>query len=193
VVATRNPGKLREFRRLLSPLGTPVLSLDDAGVTVAVEETGATYEDNATLKAIAYARACREITLADDSGIEVDALGGEPGVMSAVYTGPGQSDAQRTAQLLERMRLVPAERRTARYRAVLAIAAPVPVTLFRGTCEGAIAEAPRGANGFGYDPVFLLPQLGRTMAELTDAEKDRISHRGGAVRAAIACLRTLVG
>jgi len=206
-VATRNPGKLREFRRLLGALGAPIFSLDEAGVTITVDETGQTYEENATAKAVAYARACAQITVSDDSGIEVDALRGEPGVMSAVFTGPGQTDVQRTAHLLHRLRAVPRGRRAARYRAVLAIAVPgeapaavgqmahVPeaVTIFNGTCEGAITEAPRGSNGFGYDPVFLVPEFGRTMAELTDAEKDRISHRGRAARAAIPYLKSLVG
>lgn len=196
VIATRNPGKLREFQRLLRGLRARILSLDQAGVGIKVEETGSTYEQNATLKAVGYARESRQITIADDSGIEVDALGGTPGVMSATYTGPGQSDAQRTQRLLESVAGVPAKLRTARYRAVLAIARPARgpkgVALFRGTCEGVIADAPRGNNGFGYDPVFLVPSLGRTMAELSDPEKDAISHRGNAARAALPYLWELL-
>lgn len=196
VIATRNPGKLREFQRLLAGLDARVVALDQAGVVGTVDETGSTYEENATLKAVLYADASGHVTIADDSGIEVDALGGAPGAMSAVYTGPGQSDAQRTGQLLELMRDVPAGRRAARYRAVLAVARPnagrEAVALFRGSCEGVITHAPRGSNGFGYDPVFLLPELGRTMAELSDEEKDRVSHRGRAVRVALQYLPALL-
>ncbi|MBI4306869.1 MAG: RdgB/HAM1 family non-canonical purine NTP pyrophosphatase [Chloroflexi bacterium] len=188
VIATRNPGKLREFRRLLASLDARVISLQDAGVTITVEEIGNTYHENARLKAIGYARAAAAVTLADDSGVEVDALGGAPGVMSAVYTGPGQSDAQRTRHLLELMKGIPPEQRTARYRAVIAVAMPrksgTSCRLFEGTCEGSVALEPKGENGFGYDPVFFVPRFGRTMAELSDAEKDAISHRGNAARAA---------
>lgn len=196
VIATRNPGKLREFQRLLGGLRARILSLDQAGVGITVEETGSTYEQNATLKAVGYARESRQITIADDSGVEVDALGGAPGVMSATYTGPGQTDAQRTQRLLELMAGVPAKLRTARYRAVLAIVRPARsqkgVALFQRTCEGVIADAPAGNNGFGYDPVFLVPSLGRTMAELSDHEKDAISHRGNAARAALHYLKELL-
>ncbi|MBI2965656.1 MAG: RdgB/HAM1 family non-canonical purine NTP pyrophosphatase [Chloroflexi bacterium] len=196
VIATRNPGKLREFQRLLAGLQAKILSLDEAGVSITVEETGNSYEQNATLKAAGYARESRQITVADDSGVEVDALGGAPGVRSATYTGPGQSDAQRTQRLLELVAGVPARLRTARYRAVLAIArpgrGPEGVTLFRGTCDGVLADAPRGNNGFGYDPIFLVPSLGRTMAELSDLEKDAISHRGNAARAALSYLKELL-
>jgi XTP/dITP diphosphohydrolase len=187
---------LREFQRLFGGLRARVLSLDQAGVGITVEETGNTYEQNATLKAAGYAREGRQITIADDSGIEVDALRGAPGVKSATYTGPGQSDVQRTQRLLELVADVPARLRTARYRAVLAIARPgrgqEGVALFRGTCEGVIAQAPRGSNGFGYDPIFLVPSLGRTMAELSDLEKDAISHRGNAARAALPYLKKLL-
>ncbi|MBI4219679.1 MAG: RdgB/HAM1 family non-canonical purine NTP pyrophosphatase [Chloroflexi bacterium] len=197
VIATRNPGKLREFRRLLALLDARVVDLQDAGVTFTVEETGTTYQENATLKAIGYSKAARSITLADDSGIEVDALGGAPGVMSAVYTGPGQSDEQRTRHLLNMLKDVPPGGRTARYRAVLAVAVPgtdgLPsCSLFEGTCEGVVALQPKGANGFGYDPVFSIPALGRTIAELSDKEKDAISHRGNAARAALPYLKQML-
>lgn len=192
VIATHNPGKVREFRRLLSGLAAELKSLDEAGVAIVVEETGTSYERNASLKARGYAQAAGLITLADDSGIEVDALDGAPGVQSAVFTGPGQSDRQRLDRLLALIEHVPEPRRTARYRAILAVASPDgECRTFEGVCEGRITLRPSGRGGFGYDPVFLLPELGRTMAELTGDEKDRISHRGRAARAALPYLNRL--
>jgi XTP/dITP diphosphohydrolase len=191
VLATNNPGKVREFRRLLEPAGWEVLAPRDLGVSLAVEEDGASYAENAVKKAQACADATGMLALADDSGIEVDALGGGPGMYSARFGGPGLDDAGRTRLLLERLAGVPAEQRTARYRAVVALAWPrsacrPPVT-FEGVEEGRIGLEPRGERGFGYDPVFLVED-GRTQAELTDEEKDAISHRGKAVRAALAWL-----
>jgi XTP/dITP diphosphohydrolase len=151
-----------------------------------VEETGETFRDNAILKANAFARSAGLPALADDSGLEVDALGGAPGVRSARYAGPGASDADRIALLLRNLAHVPAAQRQARFRCTMALATPEGlVGTVDGTCEGEIAFAPRGSNGFGYDPVFLLPHLGRTMAELRDEEKHAISHRGRAGRAAL--------
>jgi XTP/dITP diphosphohydrolase len=173
---------------MLDGSGFDVTTPADCGLAIEVDETGDTYEANATLKAIAYARASGLLSLADDSGIEVDALDGRPGVHSARYGGPGLDDAGRTALLLHELEGVPAAKRTARYVAVIAIAEPriedgAPVELFRGVQEGRIAHAPRGANGFGYDPVFLVGET-TTQAELSEAAKDRISHRGQALRAA---------
>jgi XTP/dITP diphosphohydrolase len=196
VLATNNPGKVREFRRLIAPAGWEVVTPRELGIAFEVEEDGASYAENAIKKAQACADAAGGLALADDSGIEVDALGGAPGMYSARFGGPGLDDAGRTALLLERLAGVPAERRTARYRAVVALAWPraagrPPVT-FEGVEEGRIGFAPRGERGFGYDPVFELED-GRTQAELTDEEKDAISHRGIAVRAALAWLAREAG
>ena len=190
LVATRNRGKLRELASLLSNVPMRLVSLDEAGVDGEVEETGATFEENAVLKATAYAKASGLTTLADDSGLEVDALGGEPGVRSARYAGAGADDGARVRLLLRNLRETPAGGRQARFRCAIAVASPNgPVRTFAGVCEGTIADAPRGRNGFGYDPVFLLPEMGKTMAELSDEEKDAVSHRGMAARRAAAALR----
>ncbi len=187
LLATNNPGKVREFRRLLQPFGFDVRTPAEAGFTLDVEETGTSYEDNAILKARAFADAGDCIALADDSGIEVDALEGGPGMFSARYGGPGLDDAGRTALLLRELQGMPASGRTARYRAVVALAWPSkagrqPVT-FEGVQEGAIATEPTGEGGFGYDPVFLVDGV-RTQAQISDSEKDEMSHRGQAVRTA---------
>ena len=191
LLATNNPGKVREFRRLLHGLPFEIVTPTEAGISLDVEETGASYADNAMLKARAFAHAGGCLALADDSGIEVDALDGGPGMYSARYGGPGLDDEARTALLLRDLAGVPGPRRTARYRAVVALAWPSPEGLqtscFEGVQEGSIATSVRGSGGFGYDPVFLIGD-GRTQAEISDAEKDRISHRGQAVRAAVAYL-----
>ncbi len=154
------------------------------------EETGDSYAANALLKARAAAALTGALALADDSGLEVDALGGAPGVHSARYGGPELDDAGRCARLLEALRDVPAERRTARFRCVIALACPDGRhRLVEGMAEGLILAAPRGRGGFGYDPLFYYPPLGRTFAELTEAEKAEVSHRGRAMRAARALLR----
>lgn len=185
LLATNNPGKVREFRRLLTGTAFEVVTPGEVGITFDVEETGATYAENAEAKARAAAALGGCIALADDSGIEVDALGGRPGMYSARYGGPDLDDVGRTALLLSELSGVPPERRTARYRAIVAVATPDGQTwTFEGVEEGRIGHAPRGANGFGYDPVFLVDG-DRTQAELSDEEKDRISHRGEAMRAAI--------
>ncbi len=189
LVATRNPGKLRELASLLWDVPARLVSLDEAGVDATVDETGATFEENAVLKATVYARASGLTTLADDSGLEVDALGGDPGVRSARYAGPGADDAARMRRLLHKLQKVPAGGRQARFRCVIALAQPHGgARTFMGVCEGLIADAPRGRNGFGYDPVFILPGMGRTMAELSAAEKGSVSHRGIAARRAAAAL-----
>lgn len=186
LLATNNPGKVREFRRLLEPFGFVAVTPAEAGIAVDVEEDGQSYAENAILKARAFAAASGMTALADDSGIEVDALGGGPGMYSARYGGEGLDDRGRVDLLLRELRDVAPEKRTARYRAVVAIAfgdnRAEPVT-FEGVQEGRIGFAPRGERGFGYDPVFLLAD-GRTQAEATDDEKDEISHRAQAVKAA---------
>lgn len=192
LLATTNPGKLREFRRLLDGCGFELVSPTDVNVSLDVEEHGETYAENAATKARAYADAAGMPALADDSGIEVDALGGRPGVRSARYGGKGLDDEGRTALLLRELADVGGEERTARYQAVVAVVFPEldasEAALFSGTQEGRIAREPRGTGGFGYDPVFVVDD-GRTQAELSDAEKDAISHRGQAMRAAAAWLR----
>ena len=191
LLATNNPGKVREFRRLLASIPFAVVTPADLGLALDVPETGRTYAENAALKARAFSEAAGCLALADDSGIEVDALDGRPGLYSARYGGPGLDDAGRTALLLQEMRDIPEGARTARYRAVVAVADPLGhVALFDGRCEGAIGRHCQGARGFGYDPVFVLAD-GRTAAQLADGEKDAISHRGQAVRAAAAYLRSL--
>lgn len=188
LLATNNPGKVREFRRLIAGSGFEVVTPSEAGIALDVEETGVTYAENALLKARAFAEAGGRLALADDSGIEVDALAGGPGMYSARFGGPGLDDKGRTALLLEKLAGVPDGRRGARYRAVVAVAWPGgEARTFEGVQEGSIGHAPRGERGFGYDPVFITAD-GRIQAEIDDDEKDVISHRGQAVRAALAWL-----
>jgi len=191
VVATLNRAKGRELLALLGDVPyEPVLLADVPGATLP-EETGKTYADNALIKARAGAVATGTIALADDSGIEVDALDGGPGLYSARFGGPGLDDAGRTALLLERLRGVPPERRTARFRCVIAIVEPGGrEQLVEGVVEGRIADAPRGDGGFGYDPVFFYAPLGGTFGEIDAEAKHRVSHRGAAARAAAALLLT---
>jgi len=196
VAATGNPHKIEEIRAVLGGLGIEVRSLADAGFDGGEpDETGRSFEENAAIKARAYARALGTIVLADDSGLEVDALGGEPGVHSAHWAGlegsRAERDARNNARLLAALRDVPEHRRSARFVCVLCMAAPDGSILFeaRGEVEGVIAREPRGANGFGYDPLFSLPELARTSAELAPAEKNEISHRGRALRRLAALLR----
>ena len=185
LVATDNAGKLREYRQLLSGLPLAIVSPADKSLRLDVAEVGTSFADNATLKAVAHARASGLLTLADDSGLEVDALGGEPGVRSARYAGAGADDAARISFLLSKLRDVLWAARTARFRCVIALTQPEGhVFLAEGCCPGYIALAPEGRHGFGYDPVFYLPSVGKTMAQLAPAEKNRLSHRAAAARAA---------
>jgi XTP/dITP diphosphohydrolase len=179
LVATHNQGKIREYRSLLADLPLAVTWLDQEGVTFEVEETGSTFIDNACLKAEQYANLTGLWTWADDSGLEVDALDGAPGVLSARYGGPGLDDRDRYLLLLEALRMRPEAQRTARFRCVVAIAVPGgPIYTAEGVVEGVIVDQPRGEFGFGYDPVFYVPEHQATMAELSPAVKNRISHRG---------------
>jgi XTP/dITP diphosphohydrolase len=192
LVATGNPGKLKEFAGMLAGVPFELVSLADAGIDADVPETGVTFEENAALKATAYAAMSGMITLADDSGLEVKALGGEPGVRSARYAGEGASEVERMALLLQNLENVPESERQARYRCVIALARPDQApAFFSGECRGRITESPRGGHGFGYDPVFLLPEFGRTMAELNVDEKARVSHRGMAAQGAVKALMTM--
>jgi XTP/dITP diphosphohydrolase len=189
VVASLNRAKVRELIALLGDIPYRVVPLADVPGATLPEETAETYEGNALLKAHAAAAVEADVTLADDSGLEVDALGGAPGLHSARFGDPGLDDAGRTALLLERLRGIPPERRTARFRCVIAIVARGgPARTVEGVVDGVIAEAPRGAGGFGYDPVFFHPGLGRTFGELSEAEKARVSHRALAARRARALL-----
>ena len=204
LIATHNPGKVREYRALLGHAPFDMVSLSDAGINEEVDETGDTLEENARLKAQAYAAASGLLTLADDSGLEVDALDGQPGVRSARYgedtiSKKGSrtpSDEDRVNLLLRNLDWVPWDRRTARFRCVIAVAYPpsaeAPASdpaFLEGFVEGVIQYEPMGSNGFGYDPVFYLPSYGLTMAQLPMEEKNRISHRAQAAQKAVALLR----
>ena len=178
LIATHNRGKLREYTQLLAGLPFELLTLDDVGILEDVEETGVTLPENARLKAEYYARKSGRLTLADDSGLEVDALRGEPGVHSKRYAGDDKSDAERNQFLLAKLQGVPREKRGARFRCAIEIADPEGYTWSSdGVCEGEIAFEPRGEFGFGYDPLFILREGGARMAELSTAEKNRVSHR----------------
>lgn len=192
LVATLNPGKVREISRALIPAGIHVVGLDYLHDKTPVEETGATFEENARMKAEGYSRRTALPVLADDSGLEVDALGGAPGVESARYGGPDLDDDGRNRQLLQALRDVsdPA-RRTARFRCVLALArGGKTLATFSGVIEGRIVDEPRGSNGFGYDPLFFHPDSECTTAEMTPAEKHRVSHRGQAIDALLEAIRS---
>lgn len=180
LIATTNPGKVREFRKLFAGLDCDLMGLAGVGLTHEVDETGVTYEDNAVLKARTYAAISGLLTLADDSGLEVDALGGRPGVLSARYA---PDSPARIRRLLAELAHVPDEKRTARFQCVIALAQlDGRLEIARGTCEGQIAHEARGANGFGFDPVFYVPEHGATMAELSEDLKNRISHRARAAQ-----------
>ncbi len=193
LLATNNQGKVAEFRSLLDGCGWQLVTPPDVGIQLDVEETGQTYLENATLKALAFARTSGLTSLADDSGLEVDALDGRPGILSARYAGEDLTDGERVAALMEQLAGVDEDARTARFRCVIAIAtADGEVTSVEGTVEGRIAVEPRGENGFGYDPVFELPDRGLTVAELTASEKHAVSHRGVAARKARKLLENML-
>lgn len=196
MVATRSPHKLAELRELLHLPSTRLISLDEAGVDEEAPEEGHTFDDNAVSKARYYAERTGLPTLVDDSGIEVDALGGRPGVRTRRYAGEQATDEENNAKMLHELGALPPARRTARYRCVLALVEPGPagerLTLRRGTFEGRIAREPRGTGGFGYDPIFE-PSWerpgGRTVGLYSAEEKNRVSHRAAAARAMRRVLR----
>ena len=189
LLATTNHHKLVEYRAIFTDLPFKLNSLRDIQLDLDVEETGTTFQENAELKALAYARASGMLALADDSGLEIDALGGAPGVYSARFAGPDATYEERFRIIFERLRGVPMAQRTGRFRCVISIAEPSGyMRSVEGAIEGLITEEPRGDNGFGYDPIFLVPELGETTAELAPEEKNRISHRGRAARQARALL-----
>jgi XTP/dITP diphosphohydrolase len=182
IIATNNKGKVKELQDLLRDIGIQLITPSQIHLELDVTEDGHTYAENATKKAIAFAEASRLVSLADDSGLEVDALNGAPGLYSARYSPkPGATDADRRAYLLQNLQDKPRPW-TARFHATIAIAIPNGEThLAEGICEGEIIPEERGTGGFGYDPIFLLPELGKTMAELTTDKKNRLSHRAKAV------------
>jgi XTP/dITP diphosphohydrolase len=183
LLATRNSGKIAELKAMLSELDLEVLSLDEVPEAPEVTEDGATFRDNALKKARTMADTTGLMTLADDSGLEVDALNGAPGVYSARYAGDDADDAANNTKLLADLEGVPADRRSARFRCVIVVYHPSGTWIdLDGKCEGRIAERPAGEQGFGYDPIFFLPGLGRTMAQLTSEEKNSLSHRGEAFK-----------
>lgn len=194
IVATRNAGKVNEFKEMLGRLGYDVESLLDYETAPETDETGSTFEENAELKSREAAAYFGHAVLSDDSGLEVDALDGAPGVYSARFAGEDKSDEANNALLLEKLADVPAEKRTARFVCALSLAKPSGETLtVRGTMEGVIGFERKGTNGFGYDPLFVIPSLNQTAAELTKSEKASISHRGQALRKLELALTTFLG
>lgn len=193
MIATGNKGKLAEFKSLLRGLHLELTDPIQQGLDIVVEEDGHTYSENAMKKALAYAGASGLLTLADDSGLEVDALGGAPGVYTARYGGEGLTDGERVAYLLEQIRDIPWEKRTATFRCIIVVQDASGTSMeFEGICKGIIALYPKGENGFGYDPIFYYPPAGMTVAELPREVKEEISHRGKAARAAMEALKALI-
>ena len=194
LVATNNAGKMEEYRHLLRDLPLKITSLGQEKINFEPEETGVTFEENAVLKASAFAERSGLLTLADDSGLEIDKLGGAPGVHSARYRGTRRGeDVRRYGLVLRQLEGVSEAERTARFRCVVALATPEgQVKTAEGTIEGIIAFEPQGEHGFGYDPIFFMPEFDCTMAQLPAETKNRISHRAGAAQAALPIIRALV-
>ncbi len=193
LIATGNRGKLKEICALLDGLEVLLVPLDRNLAATMPPESGDSFQENARIKAEAAARLGGTVALADDSGLEVDALGGQPGVLSARFGGPGKTDADRCRLLLDKLVGVPLDRRAARFRCVVAIAEPSgPVRFAEGVCEGRITQASRGNRGFGYDPVFEVPSLGKTLAEVGPEIKNRLSHRAQALIKARVVLESLL-
>ena len=195
LIATGNSGKVREYAELLSGISFELVSLKDLGITHEVDETGETFEENAWLKASEYAALSGLLTLADDSGLEVDALGGDPGVRSARYGGDAcQGDEDRVNLLLKNLEDVPWDKRTARFRCAIAVVGSggTAVTQAKGSVDGMIQYSPQGNDGFGYDPVFFIPSHYRTLAQISLAEKNQLSHRGNAAKIVVESLKKLI-
>lgn len=183
IIATKNKGKAKDFEAIFNPFGFEVLTLHDVADDMDVEETGTTFEENAILKAEALAERLQTIVIADDSGLAIDTLNGAPGVYSARYAGEEKSDDANMAKVLTELADVGDDKRTARFCCAIALAGPDMETKTAfGTCEGVIAREKKGTNGFGYDPIFFVPSLGKMMAELGPSEKAAISHRGNAIK-----------
>ena len=183
LIATKNKGKVKEFQAMFESLGVEILSLADIEGSPDVEETGTTFEENAVLKAETISKEMKIPVIADDSGLEIDALNGKPGVYSARYAGIHKSDEDNMEKVLNELKDVPDSERSARFICALAFARPNEKTIVvKGECEGEILREKRGQQGFGYDPIFFVPHLGLSMAELSKAEKNRISHRAVALQ-----------
>ena len=183
LIATHNKAKFKEISTFFDRQPIGVLSLTDVGIDIEVKEDGTTFEENAVLKASKYCELSGLTTLADDSGLEVDALGGKPGIYSARYAGPLATDEERVDLLLSTLNQIEGFNFQAKFKCVVAVARPNgPLLIAEGECEGLIIRKPRGSNGFGYDPIFLIPELDRTMAELDRDEKNILSHRAIACR-----------
>ena len=183
IIATNNKGKVKDFQSLFTPMGVEVTSLHDFPGIEEIEETGTTFEENAILKAEHLAKELKIPVIADDSGLMVDALEGRPGVYSARYAGLHKNDEDNLQKVLKELEGISTEKRTARFYCALALAIPGKETItVHGTVEGLIATDKQGTNGFGYDPIFFLPELNRTMAQLTAEEKGSLSHRGNAIK-----------
>ena len=193
VFATGNQGKLREVKKILADLNVDIVSMKEEGIQIDVDENGTTFAENAQIKATAIGAHTDAIVLADDSGLVIDALNGEPGIYSARYLGEDTSYRIKNQNLIDRLEGVPDERRTARFVCAIAAALPDGTVLHtEGTIEGMIGYEERGENGFGYDPIFYVPKLGKTTAELTDDEKNAISHRGSALEKMKVLLREYI-
>jgi len=193
LLASRNPGKCREMRALLRPLGVEIIDVIELETEVHIDEIGKTYAENASLKAGVFAEQLQIWTIGDDTGLEVEALEGAPGLHSARLAGPGASDADRRKTLRSLLRLHPRPW-AARFRCVVALAGPEGgIDLAEGVCEGEIIPDERGDGGFGYDPIFLVKGMGRTMAEISPEEKNRVSHRARAIQALFPTLRRRLG
>jgi len=193
VLATNNKGKVKELKEMLADLPVEVLSLEAYPELAEIEENGATFEENALIKARAVAGFTGLTAMADDSGLEVDYLSGAPGIYSARFAGEPKSDEANNAKLLKELIGVPAEQRTARFRCVIAVVCPDGREFTaHGTCEGTIGFQPSGQGGFGYDPLFYVPEFGKTFAELELVTKNRISHRGRALKEAIKILKDMI-
>lgn len=183
IIATKNAGKLIEFQSILSAYGLEAISLLELEESPDVEETGSTFEENAILKAEAISKMYGKMAIADDSGLSVDSLGGEPGIYSARYAGADKNDAANIEKVLQKLKGVIKEERNARFRCALALAEPGRETItVEGSVEGYITDEPIGENGFGYDPIFLVKDKAKTMAQLTQEEKNKISHRAVALQ-----------
>lgn len=192
LLATNNNGKVREYQSLLQGIPFELVTPAEQGIKLEVEETGDSFEENARIKALAFAKVSRLMTLADDSGIEVDALNGEPGIRSSRYAGEGATDTDRVKFLLAKIKDIPLEKRTAHFRCIIVVAFPdEKIEIFSGKCDGVVMLEPRGEEGFGYDPIFYFPELRKTMAELPMGIKNRISHRARAAQETVKFLNQI--
>ena len=190
LIGTTNKGKIKELVNLFKDAPFEITTLIEEGISQNVDEVGDTLEENAILKAKAYAQLSGLLTLADDSGLEVEALGGEPGHLSARYAAGASTDQEKLDYLLHKLQDIPWDHRQARFRCIIALAwPPGEVQIHEGLCHGRILKEPRGVSGFGYDPIFYLPELDKSMAELSQEEKNQISHRGQAARKALESLK----